>query len=343
MGRGLATGDFDRDGDVDVAITNNSMDHPDTGVHYTGHLMLFRNDQDLDNHWVNVRLVGGGPHASGLGCNRSAVGAKVFLRTATTTQMREVQAGASFMSHNSIELEFGIGAENAVTDVEVHWPCGAVEHFTGVYPGEFWVLEEGAGAARTVPVAFASFSATAEREGVRLEWLTGVTQSPIRTRVYRAPADRPDLLHPIDVEVDYHDGQGMAFDDGVSRGESYAYQVTLEGSGSEVIYSPVATVKMSGDVPGYARASVGQNYPNPFNPSTTIKFNLPRRANFSLRIYDQRGRLVRDLYSGELEAGEHEVDWNGKDDQGRAVASGTYSYVLVTPDATSSRSMTLVQ
>lgn len=342
MGRALATGDFDRDGDLDVVITNNSFFNPDSLKLYTGHLMLYRNDQDLSNNWVNLRLRGGGPHSGGLGCNLDGVGARVYVHTASSTQMREVQAGSSYLSQNSLEVEFGLGSEEAITEVEVRWPCGTTESFTGVTPGRFWVLEEGAGNAHSVPVAFASFAASAERDGVRLEWFTAAERA-VRTIVYRAPADRADLFHPIAIDVDYHDGRGLAFDDGVVAGEHYAYRVTIEGSDGNVVTSPVALVKAGGSAPGLTRARVGQNYPNPFNPNTIIEFELPRGTTYDLRIYDPRGRLVRTLGSGELEAGTHQMEWNGQDDQGRAVASGNYHYVLVTPDGTSSRMMTLVQ
>ncbi len=64
--------------------------------------------------------------------------------------------------------------------------------------------------------------------------------------------------------------------------------------------------------------------PNPFNPQTTIAFSLPASAHASLRIYDVSGRLVRTLLDEVRPAGTNEVRWNGADDAGRGVASGTY-------------------
>jgi hypothetical protein len=68
--------------------------------------------------------------------------------------------------------------------------------------------------------------------------------------------------------------------------------------------------------------------PNPFNPNTTIHFSLPVSGNADLVIYDLAGRKVKTLASGYLEAGDHQVPWNGRDDTGRQVASGTYVYQL---------------
>jgi hypothetical protein len=67
-----------------------------------------------------------------------------------------------------------------------------------------------------------------------------------------------------------------------------------------------------------------QNFPNPFNPSTTISFGLDTRSEVALRIYDSSGALVRALVAGERPAGAHVANWDGRDDAGRAVATGIY-------------------
>ncbi len=70
--------------------------------------------------------------------------------------------------------------------------------------------------------------------------------------------------------------------------------------------------------------------PNPFNPATQIAFDLPRPGRVRLAIHDLRGALVRVLEDGSLPAGHHVRLWDGTDDGGAAVASGTY---IVTIDA----------
>jgi len=76
------------------------------------------------------------------------------------------------------------------------------------------------------------------------------------------------------------------------------------------------------------RPELGQNVPNPFNPSTRIDFSLPADGRTVMRIYDARGREVRMLLSGVLPAGDHALTWDGTDDDGRELASGTYFYQL---------------
>ena len=72
--------------------------------------------------------------------------------------------------------------------------------------------------------------------------------------------------------------------------------------------------------------SLSQNYPNPFNPETTIKFSMSRDDNIRLTIFNIRGQIVRVLVNEFLDAGEHEVIWNGNDTNNIRVASGLYFY-----------------
>ncbi len=79
------------------------------------------------------------------------------------------------------------------------------------------------------------------------------------------------------------------------------------------------------DLPAEFRVS--HNFPNPFNPMTTIAYELPAPARVSLTLYDIAGRHVRTLLDRTpLGAGRHEVLWDGRDDEGRSVASGVYLY-----------------
>ena len=71
-----------------------------------------------------------------------------------------------------------------------------------------------------------------------------------------------------------------------------------------------------------------RTYPNPFNPETQLELALPQRTRVSVKIFDLKGRLIRTLFSGDLEAGTVVMKWKGKDDQGRRISSGVY-YALI--------------
>lgn len=72
------------------------------------------------------------------------------------------------------------------------------------------------------------------------------------------------------------------------------------------------------------------NFPNPFNPETTISFSLSKVSTVRLDIYNLKGQVVKTLVNGELTRGDHKLVWNGKDNNGRDVASGVYLYKLQT-------------
>jgi len=70
------------------------------------------------------------------------------------------------------------------------------------------------------------------------------------------------------------------------------------------------------------------NYPNPFNPETTIKFGLAINEYVSISIYNLKGQKVKSLLSENLNAGYHSIIWDGEDNNGTKVSSGTYYYQL---------------
>lgn len=66
--------------------------------------------------------------------------------------------------------------------------------------------------------------------------------------------------------------------------------------------------------------------PNPFNPSATIDYSLASKGNASLRVYDAAGRFVRTLVDGPVEPGSYAITWDGRDNAGHVLPSGTYFY-----------------
>ena len=126
-GRGAAFADFDNDGDVDVLV-NNVHDTPE----------LYRVDQREPRSWSALRLVG-------VQSNRSAIGSRVVLSAGGVTQVSEVRGGGSYYSQNDLRLHFGLGSAKTIDRVEVRWPNGNVEVWTGVEPNRIVTLTEGTG------------------------------------------------------------------------------------------------------------------------------------------------------------------------------------------------------
>ena len=101
-------------------------------------------------------------------------------------------------------------------------------------------------------------------------------------------------------------------------------------------------VPVEADIPGYVTRLLG-NRPNPFNPSTLIQYEVASRGRVRLHIYDVAGRLVRRLVETELDPGRYESVWNGRNEAGATVASGSYFYRLVTAGESHRGKMILVK
>jgi immune inhibitor A len=86
-----------------------------------------------------------------------------------------------------------------------------------------------------------------------------------------------------------------------------------------------------------------QNYPNPFNPTTSIRFALPTAARIKLEVFNVLGQLVVTLVDDRLEAGYHQIEWDGHGSDGTAVSSGVYLYRLESTGFTATRKMLLLK
>ena len=96
------------------------------------------------------------------------------------------------------------------------------------------------------------------------------------------------------------------------------------------------------EVPGLINQLM-QNHPNPFNPQTEIRFVAAERSRVTLEVFDLRGTRIRILVQGQMPAGNHRVQWDGTDDSGRRVSSGTYFYRLQVGDFEASNKMLLLK
>ena len=124
--RGLAVGDFDNDGDLDVLIMN--VNEPPT---------LLRNDAPGGNGWLKLKLIG-------TRSNRSAIGARVIAKYGGRTQMQEVRSQCSYLSSDDPRVHFGLGTEASV-QVEIVWPSGLRENLGSQKKNRLLTVLEGKG------------------------------------------------------------------------------------------------------------------------------------------------------------------------------------------------------
>jgi hypothetical protein len=133
--------------------------------------------------------------------------------------------------------------------------------------------------------------------------------------------------------------------------EDHAYGRMPDGSGGfEVVGTPtpgaanlVPTAVLEEQVqPG--RFALGQNYPNPFNSGTLIRFSLASdQAQVVLEVFDLAGQRVATLLQGPLPAGQHQFQWQGRDQAGRDLATGVYLYRLRAGSAVETRRLLLLR
>lgn len=102
----------------------------------------------------------------------------------------------------------------------------------------------------------------------------------------------------------------------------------IAGNFSKINFDFRANItSLNDEIPEY-KYQLHQNYPNPFNPVTQIRFSVARRGKVEIYIYDVKGSLVKKLFNGELDAGDHSVEWDGTNNLEYKVSSGVYFYQL---------------
>lgn len=119
------------------------------------------------------------------------------------------------------------------------------------------------------------------------------------------------------------------------------YEIALGADPANPASVPYVSAVESAPAP--PAAILRPNRPNPFNPSTVIPFEIGRPSSVTLRIYNVSGALVRTLVEGPALPGPYEARWDGRDDDGRGVASGRYYVRLAAGSALLTRSVTLLK
>jgi enediyne biosynthesis protein E4 len=127
VGRGLAYGDFDRDGDLDLLITTNN-----------GPAYVYRNDQLGGNRSIRF-------HLAGTKSNRDAIGATIQIFSGGLQQSRMVKGGSSYLSQSELPVTFGLEKRDQVERAVIHWPSGRTEEFKSLSAGHTYECTEAKG------------------------------------------------------------------------------------------------------------------------------------------------------------------------------------------------------
>ncbi len=191
-----------------------------------------------------------------------------------------------------------------------------------------WSAPSNLSTSKTTPVELASFLSFSSENKVSLQWTTASETNNLGFAIERKLENE-------------HDWQEIAFIRGAgtsSTPHQYSYQDALDVIGSvsyrlrqvdtDGAFSYSKVVEVTVQAP--SQFLLAQNFPNPFNPSTTVSYQIPASAQgrMSLVIYDMLGRQVRTLFEEPAKAGYYRTEWDGRDDNGLAVSSGIYFYIL---------------
>jgi enediyne biosynthesis protein E4 len=130
VGRGLAYGDFNGDGNLDLLMTTNN-----------GPAYLYRNQQTAGNRSIRFQL-------TGTKSNRDAIGATVKIFAAGLTQSRVVRGGSSYLSQSELPVTFGVGKSEKIERATIDWPSGRSEEYKNLACGKTHQITETKGVAR---------------------------------------------------------------------------------------------------------------------------------------------------------------------------------------------------
>ncbi len=195
-----------------------------------------------------------------------------------------------------------------------------------------------------LPVELVNFHALSVAGGVKLLWTTASETENAGFMLLRSTAwDGPyeqinqELINGQGSTAMQHDYEYL--DDDVQIGSTYYYKLAdLDYQGRMEFHGPLPVT-----VTEPRTYQLQQNYPNPFNSETRIPFVLQESGSVRLEIFNILGQKVRVLIDEQMTAGEHIAAWDGLNDQGLALTTGVYYYVLSSREGRQTRKMHLVR
>jgi hypothetical protein len=183
----------------------------------------------------------------------------------------------------------------------------------------------------TIAVELSSFSVACVDGAVQLQWTTQTETENMGYHVYRSKNEDGQYTK-ITKELilgagNSDEAHSYAYTDrDVEYGNTYYYKLAdIDFNANSTFHGPIS-VSVEAMTP--SKYVLEQSYPNPFNPETAINFSIKQTGKVSLKIYNVQGQLIRSLVDANKLAGSYSIIWNGTDDQGTRVSSGTYLYTL---------------
>ena len=259
--------------------------------------------------------------------------------------MRELHQ-ANGWAQSELIVHFGLGDHAFVDQLEIRWPSGQVDFIDNIPADQEIRVIEGRGewypAPRSVwdvpPPKTVEFG-----ESLSIDVVARPALFEPAATITRIVGDLSSLGGPAEVPlVDQEDGSyrleatftvgGMSdlrdIEVFVEQSTSLGpYWINLSRN-VEVLGEPITAVLEEHQPTLPEQFELQQNYPNPFNSSTVIRLDLPKDGEIQLVVYNLMGQKVAELIDGPRQAGSYTLRWDGRDLEGRELASGVYVYRL---------------
>jgi glucose/arabinose dehydrogenase len=191
--------------------------------------------------------------------------------------------------------------------------------------------------ASGVPTGLQGFRSYWTGGHVEVSWRLIDVASLVTFEVYRARGTEGPFVPFEDPEITRRSDEFILADHDSERGTTYRYRVVILENGEAV-----ASFETRLTTPA-ERIALEPNYPNPFNPTTRIEFSVPEKDRVNLSVYDVSGRHVRTLLDQTMRPDTYTEEWDGRDDHGNSLASGTYFYRLKVGNQTLTRKAVLLK
>jgi hypothetical protein len=193
-----------------------------------------------------------------------------------------------------------------------------------------------------VPVELTSFTGIVVDAGIMLNWTTATELNNQGFDIER----KSNTIGSWE-RIGYVPGNGTStepqtysyLDENVPDG-SYSYRLKQIDFSGAYEYSDEIVVNVGFSPTDYI---LFQNYPNPFNPNTSIQFQVYKTGVVNVKIYDMLGQEIKTLFNDEVEAGMYTIQWDGLNDNGMKMSSGSYIYRMTAGDFVDSKEMLLLK
>jgi len=192
-----------------------------------------------------------------------------------------------------------------------------------------------------VPVEFTSFTGSVVKDGVLLNWTTATELNNQGFEIERS------IINQGWEKIGYVPGFGTttepkaySFLDGDVTTGTYNYRLKQIDFDGTIAYSDEIEVVVDLTPDNF---ELSQNYPNPFNPSTTIQFQVPKASDVTVTVFDMLGQQVKSLFAGQVQAGKYTIEWDGTNNAGSRMSSGSYIYRMTAGEFVEAKEMILLK